>query len=324
MADELTTTGASVDLVEVIRGELGRSPHLASPNTRRVYLGALTKFEAWRAGRPVTKLLVEEYTAHLQETGAAARYINVKLAAIRWWVRRLADLEAENKTIDPETRREHVEQAARVATVGGVRGEGPQMGRHVSDGEIRALLTQCLAEGTSAGTRDAALLALAFATGMRRSEIAALALGDVAPLEGGGYELTIRHAKGDKTRKVTAYNGAAEYLGDWLALRGGDPGPLFLAMRRGGHILAHGVGTQALQKMLDARAAKAGVVNVHWHDARRTMAGNLLDRGADLATVQKIMGHSSPETTAAYDRRPEETRRKALRGLHVPYLKGGK
>jgi hypothetical protein len=42
------------------------------------------------------------------------------------------------------------------------------------------------------------------------------------------------------------------------------------------------------------------------------------------AQVQRIFGHSSPVTTAAYDRRPEETRRKALREIHVPYLHIGK
>ena len=63
------------------------------------------------------------------------------------------------------------------------------------------------------------------------------------------------------------------------------------------------------------------MANVHWHDARGPLAGELLDAGADLATVQKILGHSSPVTASAYDRRPEETRRKALRGLHLPYLR---
>jgi hypothetical protein len=52
---------------------------------------------------------------------------------------------------------------------------------------------------------------------------------------------------------------------------------------------------------------------------RRTTAGDLLDVGADIVTVQKILGHSSPATTARYDRRPEETKRKAISLLHVPY-----
>jgi len=65
------------------------------------------------------------------------------------------------------------------------------------------------------------------------------------------------------------------------------------------------------------------VINLHWHNAWRPPAGSLLDNGVDLAAVQKILGHASPVTTSAYDRRPEETRRKALRGVHVPYLRKG-
>jgi integrase/recombinase XerD len=44
-----------------------------------------------------------------------------------------------------------------------------------------------------------------------------------------------------------------------------------------------------------------------------------LDNGNDLVTVQKLMGHASP-TTAAYDRRGDEVKRRASRSLHVPYL----
>ena len=50
------------------------------------------------------------------------------------------------------------------------------------------------------------------------------------------------------------------------------------------------------------------------------MAGELLERGAELSTVQKLLGRSSPVTTVAYDRRPEETRRKAMSKRFVPYL----
>ena len=121
---------------------------------------------------------------------------------------------------------------------------------------------------------------------------------------------------------VAIYNGARNYLRDWLELRGHRPGSLFLAIRKGGTILEHGIGVQSLREMLLRRAAEAGVTNIAWHDARRTLAGELLDHGTDLATVQRILGHASPVTTSAYDRRPEETRRKALRAMHVPYLRG--
>ncbi len=120
---------------------------------------------------------------------------------------------------------------------------------------------------------------------------------------------------------MAVYNGAMEHLRDWPALRGARPGPVFLAIRKGGAIQGHGLGGQSLQEMLSRRAQVAVVSDVHWHDARRTLAGNLLDAGTDLATVQRILGHSSPVTTSTYDRRPEETRRRALRGLYVPYLR---
>jgi len=173
------------------------------------------------------------------------------------------------------------------------------------------------------GVRDAALISVAFATGMRRSELAHLEYQDVARIAE-GYELTIRQAKRNKLRTVAVYNGARDYLRDWLVLRGEAAGPLFLAIRKGGTILYHGIGTQALQEMLEKRANQAGIAqDIGWHDARRTLAGSLLNQGTDLATVQKILGHSSPVTTAAYDRRPEEARRRALRGLHLPYLRRG-
>lgn len=83
----------------------------------------------------------------------------------------------------------------------------------------------------------------------------------------------------------------------------------------------HGVSDEALAQMLAKRRAQAGVQSLTWHDFRRSFAGNLLDNGNDLVTVQKLMGHSSPTTTANYDRRGDEVKRKASRSLHVPHTK---
>ena len=179
----------------------------------------------------------------------------------------------------------------------------------------------CQADETPAGARDAAIIALAWATGARRSELAELQLSNFIKTADDEGDLTI-HGKGDKTRTVYIYNGAAAALADWLTLRGNDDGPLFYAVNKGGRVIVgHGVSDEALAQMLGKRAEQAQVENITWHDFRRSFAGNLLDNGNDLVTVQKLMGHSSPTTTSNYDRRGDEIKRKASKSLHVPYHK---
>ncbi|MGW8285527.1 MAG: tyrosine-type recombinase/integrase [Candidatus Deferrimicrobiaceae bacterium] len=59
------------------------------------------------------------------------------------------------------------------------------------------------------------------------------------------------------------------------------------------------------------------------HDLRRTFASEMLNAGAYIATVQKMMGHVDPATTAWYDRRGEEAKRKAALLMHFPYMGRG-
>jgi site-specific recombinase XerD len=66
-------------------------------------------------------------------------------------------------------------------------------------------------------------------------------------------------------------------------------------------------------------AERAGVAAFSPHDCRRSLAGDLLDAGVDLATVQAMLGHASPATTARYDRRGERAVRQASERVHVPY-----
>jgi len=306
----------AIDMSDAIDRQIDADPRLASPHTRRMYRAAVRRFEAWREGRPFVLSLLTTYAVHLRRQGLAPATINFHLATTKWWARRIVALAEESPELSPERKRQIVTQGLRAASVRGVRASRTPTGRHVDDDEIRALLEACSADWSPAGKRDAAMVAVLFASGLRRAELCALQLGDVAPIEG-GYNLTVRHGKGDKTRNVAVFGGARAWLSEWMERRGDAEGPLFLAVGRGGHVSRKGLGPASFYRRLQKRAAEAGVPHVSPHDGRRTCAGNLLDAGADLATTQKILGHADAGTTAMYDRRPEETRRRALRAVNV-------
>jgi len=201
--------------------------------------------------------------------------------------------------------------------VGGVPGTRLPAGRAVPLGELTALLAACSNDQTAAGARDAAIIALLYSCGLRRAELVALDVADHDPTAG---TLTVQ-GKGHQERLAHVVSGAAAALADWLALRGAAGGPLFWPTRRGGHVYAGRLSSQAVYRLLIHRAAQAQVPAPSPHDLRRTFVGDLLDAGADIATVQALAGHAQVTTTARYDRRPEATKRKAAELLHVPYTR---
>ncbi len=199
-----------------------------------------------------------------------------------------------------------------------VKGARLPSGRAITAGELQAVMRACAVGPGATGIRDAAIIGLLYSCGLRVGELCSLNLADYSQESG---ELIIRRAKGGRQRLAHVVNGAADALADWLALRGDIPGALFYPSRKGGRVHPGRLTQQAVYQMLQARAKQADVRPLSPHDFRRTFVGDLLDAGADLATVQGLAGHASPVTTARYDRRPEAARRKAVELLHVPYVR---
>jgi site-specific recombinase XerD len=198
-----------------------------------------------------------------------------------------------------------------------VKGSTLPRGRALSAGELRALFDTCAGDPSPAGARDAALFAILYA-GLRRSEAVALDLADYDPEAGA---LTVRAGKGHKDRTTYTDDGGREALADWLAIRGQEPGPLLYPIRKGGRLQRRRMSGDAVLEILSRRAERACVAACSPHDLRRTWIGDLLDAGADIATVQALAGHENVQTTARYDRRPEATKRRAGNLLHVPYTR---
>jgi integrase/recombinase XerD len=109
---------------------------------------------------------------------------------------------------------------------------------------------------------------------------------------------------------------AISYLERWLALRGDAPGPLLCRIWKGGQLQRdRSMNPDAVWRILQKRGRLAGLESFSPHDLRRTFCSDLLDAGVDIVTVQKLAGHASPVTTAKYDRRGEEAKRRAVQKL---------
>lgn len=185
-------------------------------------------------------------------------------------------------------------------------------GRALSKDEIAALMRVCTDDPKPQGKRDAALVAILRGAGLRRAEVVKLEVRDI-DLKTGALE--VRQGKGGKDRTVYLPEGAIAYVEDWLSVRGRQPGALLCPIKKGGKIQNAHLTPQSVLWILQQRGKQAGAKPFSPHDFRRTFCSDLLDAPIDIVTVQKLAGHASPTTTAKYDRRGEETKRKAVQVL---------
>lgn len=163
--------------------------------------------------------------------------------------------------------------------------------------EIKTILAQ-FNDSDKLDLRNHALIMLFFATGMRVSEIVNLSLNQIDF----DLQLILVHGKGNKDRYVAFDDQSKQVLKKYLSnsrpqlLNGKeDQGVVFLN-ERGYQLTARGI-EYIVQKIF----AKAGLGNkVHPHELRHSFATAMLNNGADLRSVQELLGHSSLSTTQIY------------------------
>jgi integrase/recombinase XerD len=178
--------------------------------------------------------------------------------------------------------------------------------------EIEALLKQP-DPNTPLGIRDRAMLELLYATGIRVSELISLTLNDIN-LEGG---YLISYGKGSKERIVPIGEIAIQRLRDYLyRIRAqyfrGEKSPI-LFLNRSGTALSR----QGFWKIIKKYARAAGIKgDITPHSLRHSFATHLLAGGADLRSVQKMLGHADITTTQIYTHITKERLREQYDRFH--------
>lgn len=240
--------------------------------------------------------------ALLTESGASLASTNAALSCLR----RVARQAWREGLMNFET----YEAIRSIEDVKGVR---LPKGRALTPAELRALFDAC-ASDLLRGKRDAALLAAMCGAGLRRHEAVQLQAGD--------YDRENRRfrviGKGNKERFVYPVPGAIEAIEEWLQHAAPD-GPLFPAHPRHGERSVRPMTAENIWYLCRMWAARAGVEPFTPHDLRRTYISELLDAGADIASVAELAGHSKIETTRRYDRRGEKAKQKAAEMWRLPY-----
>ena len=189
----------------------------------------------------------------------------------------------------------------------------PPVLRRDEAAELIAAAARLADDGSPTGLRDTAMLELLYATGVRVGELVALDLDDVDR----GRNVVRVFGKGRKERTVPFGLPAAGALDAWLA--GGRPrlvapgagAALFLGAR-GGRIDQRAVRTVVHRRVADV----PGAPDIGPHGLRHTAATHLLEGGADLRSVQELLGHASLATTQLYTHVSTDRLRQAYRQAH--------
>jgi integrase/recombinase XerD len=274
----------------------------ASLNTLEAYSRDIRQFLEFAAAGGVASVLevkAEHATAflgELREQGLSSTSMNRKLAAIRGFFKYL--LREAKLDENPLARIQIARTWMRLPGT-------------LSREEMETLLDQPV-DATPAGIRDRAILELLYATGIRVSELTTLTLNRVNRQM--GFLVTV--GKGRKERIVPVGQSALE----WLARYIDQVRPAFLK-RKTSNVLflnrsGEGFSRQGLWKLIKKYARMAGLERkVHPHTFRHSFATHLLEGGADLRSVQVMLGHTDISTTQIYT----HVTRDRLKEIHKKY-----
>lgn len=267
------------------RVEKNASPHTIASYQRDIlqFCGFICDDVAGAVKQPVTRRTLRRYLGHLQAAGYARSSIARKLSSLRSFFRFLV--------------REGVWSQNPLDSVDTPRRERLLPDFLYQDDCLRLL--NAPDSNSVLGLRDRAILELLYATGIRVSELVGLSLHDVDYRQ--GYVLVL--GKGGKERIVPvgrpACQAAERYLVEsrvQLVQRGRPNETAFFLNRDGGSL-----SDRSVRRIVDKYVKQVALeTHVSPHTLRHTFATHMLDHGADLRSVQELLGHASVSTTQLY------------------------
>jgi integrase/recombinase XerD len=296
------TQAASAATIDRFADALWIEEGLAA-NTLAAYRRDLTLLAGWLA-RERGRALVDASETDLREyavarhAGSAATSANRRLTVFRRFFRWA--MREQLRDSDPTLKLDAARQALRVP-------------KSLSEAQVEALLAAPDVE-TPLGLRDRAMLELLYASGLRVSELVALQTVRVSFSEGTLHV----SGKGSKERLVPFGEEARGWIERYVrearaAILGGRASDALFVTARGGPMTR-----QMFWKLIKAHALAAGIaVPLSPHTLRHAFATHLLNHGADLRTVQMLLGHADISTTTIYTHVARE-RLKQLHARHHP------
>ena len=336
--------------------------HASGAGTQRAYASAWKHYAAWCAGLGLPPLngnagVLALYLADRAgdvdadpQSGLAVSSLGVARAAV------LAEHRRHGVALDMHDAR----LQAILQGVARAKGTAPRRQAAPAVPDILRLLLDAVASPAAApvaatvrAARDRALLLLGFGGGLRRAELTALTIGDVAIVPGFGVQLLIRRAKGDqvgKGRKLGLYANPAEpefcpqaALEAWFVFRRGAPDwtppddasaeerrgwtaarPLFCGVGRSGRLKPVALDSQAVARQLKAAAARAGLDAAAFsgHSLRRGILTDAARRREYVPALMRHSRHAKVETLLGYMEAADIWQDNPTEGVFRPKVKG--
>ena len=243
------------------------------------YLYRLKHFLVWLPAQleSVTSVHIRSYLDLLLERRLAPKTINERLVAIRSFYRYLR--EEEGRSIENPVLK-------------GMALRMPKpLPRHAKKSELDLFFAVITKQ------RDRALFMLMLRCGLRLDEVANLSLDDI---DCQNSQIVVRGGKGAKDRTTYISNDAADALAAYLQIRQ-PTRELKIFLVEKGMYKGKPISVRGIQKRMEYYSKKSGV-SLSCHKLRHTMATQLLNAGADVVTIQELLGHSKIEFTMRYSK----------------------